>query len=127
MPKPSATARLAEEIARRIVANQTRARLAIAFDAALIAAHEVLQLGPGRAAAFAQAYSDAMEQLATLYLDDCDKNKDKGLDYAKGTRDRIIKAIVGEDNFVPFDKSYGAAVMDELRRIRIIEGKVPDQ
>ena len=66
MPKPSATARLAEEIARRIVANQTRARLAIAMDAALIAAHEVLQLGPGRAAAFAQAYSDAMEQLATL-------------------------------------------------------------
>ena len=105
------------------MANQTRARLAIAFDAALIAAHEVLQLGPGRAAAFAQAYGDAMEQLATLYIDDCDKNKDKHLDYAKGTRDRIIKAIVGEDNFVPFDESYGAAVMDELRRIRIVEGR----
>lgn len=123
MSKPSATARLAEEIARRIVANQTRARLAIAMDAALIAAHEVLQLGPGRAAAFSDAYGRAMEQLATLYIDDCDKNKDKGLDYAKGTRDRIIKAIVGEDNFVPFDKSYGTAVMDELRRIRIIEGR----
>lgn len=127
MPKPSATARLAEEIARRIVANQTRARLAIAMDAALIAAHEVLQLGPGRAAAFADAYGRAMEQLATLYLDDCEQNKDKGLDYAKGTRDKLIRSIVGDSNFVPFDKCYGAAVMDELRRIRIIEGKVPDQ
>lgn len=127
MPKPSATARIAQEMARRLVAEQTRARLSISFDAALIAAHEVLQLGPGRAAAFAQAYSDAMEQLATLYIDDCDKNKDKGLDYAKGTRDKLIRSIVGDSNFVPFDKCYGAAVMDELRRIRIIEGKVPDQ
>lgn len=127
MPKPSATARIAQEMARRLVAEQTRARLSISFDAALIAAHEVLQLGPGRAAAFAQAYGDAMEQLATLYLDDCDKNKDKGLDYAKGTRDKLIRSIVGDSNFVPFDKCYGAAVMDELRRIRIIEGKVPDQ
>lgn len=123
MPKPSATARIAQEMARRLVAEQTKARLSISFDAALIAAHEVLQLGPGRAAAFAQAYGDAMEQLATLYIDDCDKNKDKGLDYAKGTRDRIIKSIVGEDNFVPFDKSYGYAVMDELRRIRVLEGR----
>lgn len=123
MPKPSATARIAQEMARRLVAEQTKARLSISFDAALIAAHEVLQLGPGRAAAFAQAYGDAMEQLATLYIYDCDKNKDKGLDYAKGTRDRIIKAIVGEDNFVPFDKSYGYAVMDELKRIRVIEGR----
>lgn len=123
MPKPSATARIAQEMARRLVAEQTKARLSISFDAALIAAHEVLQLGPGRAAAFAQAYGDAMEQMATLYIDDCDKNKDKGLDYAKGTRDRIIKAIVGEDNFVPFDKSYGYAVMDELRRIRVLEGR----
>lgn len=123
MPKPSATARIAQEMARRLVAEQTKARLSISFDAALIAAHEVLQLGPGRAAAFAQAYGDAMEQLATLYLDDCEQNKDKGLDYAKGTRDKLIRSIVGEDNFVPFDKSYGYAVMDELRRIRVIEGR----
>ena len=123
MPKPSATARIAQEMARRLVAEQTRARLSISFDAALIAAHEVFQLGPGRAAAFADAYGRAMEQLAGLYIDDCDKNKDKQLDYAKGTRDALIRSIVGDANFVPFDKCYGEAVMDELRRIRIIEGK----
>lgn len=123
MSKPSAVVRMAQAMARETIANQTRARLSIAFDAALIAAHEVLQLGPGRAAAFAQAYGDAMEELAGLYIDDCEQNKDKRLDYAKGTRDRIIREIVGEANFVPFDKSYGEAVMDELRRIRIIQGK----
>jgi hypothetical protein len=123
MSKPSAVVRMAQAMARETIANQTRARLSIAFDAALIAAHEVLQLGPGRAAAFAQAYGDAMEELAGLYVDDCVENKDKQLDYAKGTRDRIIREIVGEANFVPFDKSYGEAVMDELKRIRIIQGK----
>lgn len=123
MSKPSAVVRMAQAMARETIANQTRARLSIAFDAALIAAHEVLQLGPGRAAAFAQAYGDAMENLAALYVDDCVENKDKRLDYAKGTRDRIIREIVGEANFVPFDKSYGEAVMDELKRIRIIQGK----
>lgn len=123
MSKPSAVVRMAQAMARETIANQTRARLSIAFDAALIAAHEALQLGPGRAAAFAQAYGDAMEQLAGLYIDDCEQNKDKQLDYAKGTRDRIIREIVGEANFVPFDKCYGEAVMDELRRIRIIQGK----
>lgn len=123
MPKPSAVVRMAQAMARELVAEQTRARLSIAFDAAVLAAHEVFQLGPGRAAAFAQAYGDAMEQLAVLYIDDCEKNKDKDLDYAKGTRDALILSIVGPDNFVPFDKSYGEAVMDELRRIRIIQGK----
>lgn len=123
MSKPSAVVRMAQAMARETIANQTRARLSIAFDAALIAAHEVLQLGPGRAAAFAQAYGDAMEELASLYIDDCEQNKDKRLDYAKGTRDRIIREIVGEANFVPFDQSYGEAVMDELKRIRITQGK----
>lgn len=123
MSKPSAVVRMAQAMARETIANQTRARLSIAFDAALIAAHEVLQLGPGRAAAFAQAYGDAMEDLAGLYIDDCEQNKDKRLDYAKGTRDRIIREIVGDQNFVPFDQSYGEAVMDELKRIRIIQRK----
>lgn len=127
MAKPSAVVRMAQAMARELVAEQTRARLSISFDAALMAAHEVFQLGPGRAAAFAQAYGDAMETLATLYLDDCEKNHDKQLDYAKGTRDAKILSIVGPDNFVPFDKSYGEAVMDELRRIRIIQGKEPKE
>ena len=39
MSKPSALAREIDRQVRRIVAEQTRARLALGFDAAIIAAH----------------------------------------------------------------------------------------
>ena len=74
MSKQSALAMMANAAAKKIVAEQTRVRLVIGFDAALIAAHEVLKLGPGRAAAFANAYHDALDDLASLYLED---SKDK--------------------------------------------------
>ena len=51
---------MADKIARRIVAEQTRARIMLSFDAAIIAAHEVFHMGPGRAGAFANAYNEAM-------------------------------------------------------------------
>ena len=121
MPKPSALAREIDRQVRRIVAEQTRARIALGFDAAIIAAHEVFGMGPGRAAAFANAYNDAMQQLADLYVSDFDQSRDKQIDYAKGKRDEIIRKIVGEQNFVPFDKTYGLAQFDELRRIRVIQ------
>lgn len=122
MSKPSALAREIDRQVRRIVAEQTRARLALGFDAAIIAAHEAFGMGPGRAAAFANAYNDAMQQLADLYVSDCEDNRDKRIDYAKGKRDEIICKIVGKENFVPFDKTYGLAYMDELCRIRVIQG-----
>jgi len=112
---------LAERIARKLVAEQTRARVMLGFDAAVLAAHEVFQLGPGRAAAFAQAYHEAMETLAGLYVDDAEQNHDKRIDYAKGTRDELIRRIVGEENFVEFDRAYGDAWIDELQRIRIMD------
>lgn len=121
MSKPSALAREIDRQVRRIVAEQTRARLALGFDAAIIAAHEVFGMGPGRAAAFANAYNDAMQNLADLYVSDCEENRDKQIDYAKGKRDEIIRKIVGGQNFVPFDKTYGLAQFDELRRIRVIQ------
>ena len=120
MSKQSARAMMANAAAKKIVAEQTRVRLVIGFDAALIAAHEVLQLGPGRAQAFANAYSDAMNELAELFISDCDENHDKQIVYAKAKRDELIRSIVGEANFVPFDVSYGNAVMDELKRVRVI-------
>lgn len=110
---------LAEQIARKLVAEQTQARIMLGFDAALIAAHEALGMGPGRAAAFSQAYHEAMEELAGLYVDDAEQNGDKHIDYAKGKRDELIRKIVWEDNFVEFDRAYGAAYMDELKRIRV--------
>lgn len=113
---------MADKIARRIVAEQTRARIMLSFDAAIIAAHEVFHMGPGRAGAFANAYNEAMEQLAGLYVDDAEQHGDKRIEYAKGKRDELILRIVGPENFVPFDVAYGAAYFDELRRIRLMNG-----
>lgn len=119
MSRKNQTLILAERIARQLVAEQTQARIMLGFDAALIAAHEALGMGPGRAAAFSQAYHEAMEELAGLYVDDAEQHGDKHIDYAKGKRDELIRKIVGEENFVEFDRAYGAAYMDELRRIRV--------
>lgn len=119
---------LADRIARNIVAEQTKARLSMSYDAAIMAAHKALGMGPGRAAVFREAYNDAMEELAELFVDDCDNNGDKKLVYAKAKRDEAILKIVGEENFVPFDYSYGMAYMDELKRIRLLrEGKEFDK
>ena len=35
--------------------------------------------------------------------------------------DDLIRSIVGEANFVPFERAYGEAYMDELRRIRLMQ------
>lgn len=117
MIKQSALAMMANAAAKKIVAEQTRVRLVIGFDAALIAAHEVLKLGPGRAAAFANAYHEALDDLATLYLED---SKDKQMEYGKGKRDQVIRKILGDANFVPYEKMYGDTYVDEFNRIRVL-------
>ena len=117
---------LAQRIAKEIVAEQTRARLSLGLDAAIIAAHEALGMGPGRAENFRRAYVTAMDELAGMFVDDAGERPSEGdreIVYAKAKRDEIIRKIVGEANFVPFDVSYGAAYMDELKRIRILKGE----
>ena len=118
--KQSATAYLAEQIARKIVAEQTRARIMMGFDAAIIAAGEMFNLNPDNAAEFCETYNNAIEELAEMYISDCDGNGDRQIWYAKGKRDEAIRRIVGEKNFVPFDEAYGEAYIDELKRIRIM-------
>lgn len=110
----------AQQTVKRMIAEQTMARLQIGRDAAVLAAHKVFGLGPGRAQAFADAYSAAMDELATLFVDD--GASDETLEYAKAKRDEAIRAIVGDELFVPFDRAYGDAYMDELKRIRIRGG-----
>jgi len=120
---------LAERISKKLVAEQTTARLALAFDAAILAAHEVFGMGPGRAPAFRDAYMDAMEELAGMFIEDADKktgNGDRDLAFAKAKRDEAIRKIVGDELFVPFDRDYGSAYIDELRRIRIMGGRDGD-
>lgn len=127
MAKPSQVMILANRMAREIVANQTAARIMLAFDASLIAANRALHMGPGRAAAFSQAFHEAIDELAGLYVDDAEENHDEHIDYAKGKRDEIIRKIVGDDNFVEFNKAYGEAYIDELKRIRILEERRAEQ
>lgn len=118
MSRKNTVVLIAQQTAKKIVADQTRARLMIGFDAAVIAAHETLQLGPGRAAAFANAYHEALDDLAELYLQDY---QDKEMEYGKGKRDEVIRKILGEANFVPYDRLYGGTYLDELGRIRALE------
>lgn len=73
-------------------------------DAAMIAAHDVLQLGAGRAVAFAQAYIKAMNGIAHMVVED--QRDDPEFVYAKEKIDRQIRAIVGEENFVPWEERY---------------------
>ena len=118
MSRKNTVVLIAQQTAKKIVADQTRARLMIGFDAAVIAAHETLQLGPGRAAAFANAYHEALDDLAELYPQDY---QDKEMEYGKGKRDEVIRKILGEANFVPYDRLYGGTYLDELGRIRALE------
>ena len=120
--KQNNTVKLAQRMARAMVAEQTRARIAMGFDAALIAANKTFHMGPGRAAQFANDYNEAMEWLAEMFISDAEENHDYEIAYAKGKRDELIKKIVGEENFVPFDEYYGEAYIDELKRIRLMSG-----
>ena len=80
-------------------------RSQIDCDAALIAANEVLQLGPGRAKAFAEAMINAANEIAQMFVED--GIADATLEYSKVTLDRRIKEIVGEESFQPWDVRYG--------------------
>ena len=74
-------------------------------DAAMIAANEVLKLGPGRAKAFHTAYVKAVNQLAGMVDDDA--KYDPEFVYAKTKIDEKIRSIVGDENFDLWEKRYG--------------------
>ena len=71
----------------------------------MIAAHNVLQMGPGRARDFCTAYIEAMNDMARLVVSD--QKDDKEFVYAKAKIDEQIKAIVGPENFQPWETRYG--------------------
>ena len=74
-------------------------------DAAMIAAHDVLRLGPGRAEDFCVAYREAINDMARRVVDD--QMDDPEFVYAKAKIDEQIRAIVGEDKFQPWEVRYG--------------------
>ena len=81
-----------------------RMTLQIAQDAAMIAANEVLQMGPGRAPDFAAVMRDTVNEIAGVML--ADQKDDEKFSYTRGVMDRRLKKICGE-NFVPWEVRYG--------------------
>lgn len=78
--------------------------LQIAQDAAMIAANEVLQMGPGRAKEFALAFTEAVNDIGVMMFED--QQDDKEFVYTKARVDRRLKEICGE-NFEPWEVRYG--------------------
>ena len=76
----------------------------IGMDAAIIAAHDVLQLGKGRAEQFGARYIEAVNEISKLIVDD--SKDDKDCVYSRAVLDRQIKSIVGEKNFAPWEERY---------------------
>ena len=81
-----------------------RMALQIAQDAAMIAANEVLQMGPGRAPDFANKMREVVNEIADVML--ADQKDDEKFAYTRGVVDRRLKKICGE-NFVPWEERYG--------------------
>ena len=84
-------------------------RAQIDADAAMIAANEILQLGPGRAKAFIEAMEKATTDISLMFVEDA--ADDVTMEYSKVTLDRRIKEIVGEENFQPWEVRYGRRIV----------------
>ena len=81
-----------------------RMTLQLAQDAAMIAANEVLQMGPDKAPEFAAAMRDVVNEIADVMLKD--QKDDEKFAYTRVVIDRRLKKICGE-NFVPWEERYG--------------------
>ena len=88
--------------------RKTDILLQIGLDAAMIAAHEVFKLGPGRAEKFRNEYVDTVNEIAKLLSDD--GKDDRDLVYAKTVVDRRLHDIVGDKLFDDWDTRYGAQI-----------------
>lgn len=79
----------------------THIAMQMALDAACFAAHEVFGMGAGRAQAFYTAFRAAAHEIAkTLNQDTAD------IEYSKSHIDEGLKAIVGAENFAPWEERY---------------------
>ena len=84
--------------------TKMRMTLQLAQDAAMIAANEVLHMGPGRAPEFAAEMRDVVNEIAGVMLKD--QKDDEKFVYTREVVDRKLKKICGE-NFQPWEVRYG--------------------
>lgn len=95
-----------------ILVQRENAAVNMGKDAALMAASQVLKLGPGRAKAFCEAFDTAMLEMLHMCADEVtntigpDGKPDQSIEYTRHKIDSRIKAIVGEENFEPFEVRY---------------------
>ena len=78
--------------------------LQIGEDAVIIAAHDALGMGKGRAVNFTATYRETINAIARLTMDDGEF--DKELTYTKAKLDERLRAIVGDEAFADWDTRY---------------------
>lgn len=109
MPKENAVLKRMKaelEIKYAIMFERKMETLAQMFmDAGMLAAHDVFGLGPGRAARFMQAVKDNYHEMSRMALQDA-ADGDEEIWYTKAKLDERLLAIVGEENFQPFEVRY---------------------
>lgn len=93
-----------EREVRRRLEQYTAVRMRMAADAALMAANDVFQCGPGRANEFVGKFIDYCNWIAEIFVED--SKDDPELVYSKAVLDRRIKAIMGEEHFRPYETRY---------------------
>lgn len=101
VPKQSAYLKKVQSAARQRVVEENAVRTQMCMDAAMIAANEVFQMGPGRAPAFATAFSEALSEIAEMTISDT-----RDMEYTKVKLDKRLEEICGKA-FVPWEKRYG--------------------
>lgn len=76
----------------------------IGMDAAMMAAHDIFQLGKGRAKKFGEKYIEYVNYISGLITED--RKDDKDCVYSRAVIDRQIRSIVGDENFDPWVERY---------------------
>lgn len=105
MAKQSHAMIIAQKIVDSIIREQTIVRMQMMKDVATITANRVLGLGSGRAAAFLEAYDEVANEVAEMFVEDSED--DRQLWYSKAKLDEQLKVIVGEELFQPYEERYG--------------------
>ena len=89
-------------------ANLFQAKLDMAMqivqDASCFAAHDVFQMGPGRAVDFCAKTREYANEMIRFIRDDQDDDED--FEYSKAKIDEELKRIVGAENFAPWEERY---------------------
>lgn len=92
--------KLQQDMKRQMAARQQIA-IQMAKDAAMLAAHEVFKMGPGRAPVFSGVFDEALVEIAQFTVSDT-----PDMAYTKGKLDARLKEICGA-GFVPWEERYG--------------------